>query len=305
MHGIARTTLDVPRLNQTEFSVVEHAYAERDVILYALGLGVGLNPVDEKQLAYVYEETRDGLRVLPTFAVTLAYPGHWIRDAAFGLDWRRAVHVEQSLHMHRPLPASGRVVARTRITRAVDKGEGKGLLLYSERTISDQASGAALADVRVVTLARGDGGRGGWHAPDNSTDDPAAPHAMPARNADAQMLVPTSQQGSLIYRLCADTNPLHVDPLVAAASGFARPIAHGLWTYGIAGYGLVELLCGGEPSRLVSLACRFRSPAFAGDTLCVQAWVDGHTASFRVTVPERGVTVLDHGRAEIAMAQAL
>jgi hypothetical protein len=29
-------------------------------------------------------------------------------------------------------------------------------------------------------------------------------------------------------------------------------------------------------------------------------WVDGSTVSFRSTVPERGVTVLDHGRAELA-----
>ena len=292
------------RLAGTEFPVSEHAYTERDAMLYALGLGLGLDPLDERQLAYVYEQARGGLKVLPAFAVTLAYPGHWIREAGFGLDWRRAVHVEQGLRIHRPLPRAGRVAARTRITRVVDKGEGKGLLLYSERRISDLDSGAVLADVSVVTLARGDGGRAGGASAAPHGETPA-PHALPVRPPDARMALPTSRQGSLIYRLCADANPLHADPQVAAAAGFERPIAHGLWTYGLAAYGLVELLCGGDPARLASLACRFRSPAFAGDALCVEAWTDGHVASFRATVPQRGVTVLDHGRAEIVAGGAL
>ena len=109
----------------------------------------------------------------------------------------------------------------------------------------------------------------------------------------------------MIYRLCADANPLHADPRVAAAAGFERPIAHGLWTYGIAGRGLVELMCDGDPRRLLSMHCRFRSPAFAGDAIRVETWLDGRIVSFRATVPGRDVTVLDHGCAEIADVAAL
>lgn len=313
MQQAVRSHAALPRLEGVEFPLVAHTYTERDAMLYALGLGLGLDPLDERQLAYVYEEARGGLKVVPAFAVTLAYPGHWVREAGFGLDWRRAVHVEQGLRLYRALPVAGRVCASTRITRAVDKGEGKGLLLYSERRICDQDSGAVLADVSVVTLARGDGGRAGGiggpsarHAKTHLQPvSSAAPHALPTRPADGRMLLPTSRQASLIYRLCADANPLHADPRVAAAAGFERPIAHGLWTYGLASYGLVELACGGEPSLLVALACRFRSPAFAGDTLCVEVWIEGRIALFRVTVPQRGVTVLDNGRAEIAAADAL
>lgn len=268
-------------------------------MLYALGLGLGMDPTDPAQLRYVYEECSGGLRVLPTLAVTLAYPGHWIRDAGWGLDWQRAVHVEQGLRMHRPLPSHGTVEACTRVTAVVDKGPGKGVLLYSERRIHDAASGEPLADVSVVTLARGDGGRGG--SPQEAA--PAqAPHALPQRPPDASLDFRTSPQGSLLYRLCADRNPLHADPAVARAAGHERPIAHGLWTFGIAGHGLVELACGGEPGRLAAMSCRFRSPAFAGDTLRIDTWRDGALVSFRVSAPQLGAVVLDHGRAELAAA---
>jgi acyl dehydratase len=44
---------------------------------------------------------------------------------------------------------------------------------------------------------------------------------------------------------------------------------------------------------------RFSSPVYPGETLRTEMWVDGPIVSFRTTVPERGVTVLNNGRAEI------
>ncbi|MDB5874526.1 MAG: MaoC-like dehydratase [Ramlibacter sp.] len=285
--------MNAARLLAKAFPVEEHHYTERDAILYALGLGIGLDPTDPRQLRYVYEQTEGGLQVLPTLAVTLAYPGHWARDPEFGLDWQNIVHVEQGLRLHNPIPPGGTVVAQTRITQVIDKGAGKGALIYSHRSISDKATGRSLADVSVVTLARGDGGQGG------TTALPAPPHPLPGRAPDATMDFQTSPQASLIYRLSADLNPLHADPAVAARAGYARPLAHGLWTFGVAGHCVIEMACAGDPRRLASLACRFSGPAYAGDTIRVESWVDGIVASFRATVPARGAAVLSHGRADI------
>ena len=41
-------------------------YDEKDVMLYALGVGMGRDPLDEKELPFVYEN--NGLKVVPTFA---------------------------------------------------------------------------------------------------------------------------------------------------------------------------------------------------------------------------------------------
>ena len=103
----------------------------------------------------------------------------------------------------------------------------------------------------------------------------------------------------MIYRLCADLNPLHADPAVAHAAGFDRPILHGLATYGVAGHAILKTCCDYDPARLKSLGLRFSSPVFPGETIRTEIWRDGGIVSFRSTVPARGVTVLNNGRAEI------
>ena len=45
---------------------------------------------------------------------------------------------------------------------------------------------------------------------------------------------------------------------------------------------------------------RFSSPVYPGDTIRTEMWLRGNVVAFRSTVPERGVTVLNNGRAEIA-----
>ena len=57
--------LDIDALNAWEFEDLEHSYTKRDTMLYALGLGFGEDPSEEKELAYVYE---DGLLAAPSMA---------------------------------------------------------------------------------------------------------------------------------------------------------------------------------------------------------------------------------------------
>src|SRR3546814_11378604 len=81
------------------FPEVEQAYGERETILYALGIGLGADPLDENQLRFVYEKD---LQALPTMATVLAYPGFWMRNPETGIDWVRIVHADIGFVLHRP-----------------------------------------------------------------------------------------------------------------------------------------------------------------------------------------------------------
>jgi acyl dehydratase len=265
-------------------------YKARDTILYALGLGVGDNPVDPGQLRFVYEK---GLRALPTMGVVLAHPGFWAGDPALGIDWVKMLHVGQGLTIHRPLPVEASVVARQRIVDVIDRGADKGALLYYERDVINAATGDHLATVRQTLLCRGNGGFGG---PAREVPDAAR---IPERAPDQIVERKTLPQTGLLYRLSGDLNPLHADPAVAAKAGFSRPILHGLATYGIAGYSLLNALCGGDPDRLREFDVRFTSPVFPGETIRTELWREGAVVLLRANVVERGNVVLDNGRAVI------
>ncbi|REE07397.1 acyl dehydratase [Paraburkholderia sp. BL27I4N3] len=280
--------IDYQRLLERRFEPIEHAYSRRDSILYALGIGLGADPLDPRQLAYVYEE---GLRALPTLPVILAYPGFWAKEPDTGIDWRRLVHAEQSFELHAPLAPEGRVIGHNRITSIFDKGAEKGALLTQQREIVDTASGALLATVSQVSLLRGDGGFGG---PRNGA--PPAPHVVPERQPDASCDLPTLPQAALIYRLSGDTNPLHVDPTVAQGAGFTRPILHGLCTMGVACHAAMRALFDYNASCIRSMRVRFTAPVLPGDTLRTELWQDGDIVSFRTIALERRVTVLSAGR---------
>src|SRR5260370_10544529 len=51
------------------------AYSDREVMLYAYGIGMGADPMDEKELAFVNEAvaTPRALKVVPTFASVAAW----------------------------------------------------------------------------------------------------------------------------------------------------------------------------------------------------------------------------------------
>jgi acyl dehydratase len=283
--------IDRDKLLAWPFEEVEQRYDERDTILYALGIGLGADPTDPRQLRFVYEEE---LQVLPSMGVILGYPGFWLRDPRTGADWRRLLHGEQSIDVLKPLPAAGTVLGTTRVLDVIDKGPDRGALLFSERLVRDKASGALLCRLHATTVLRGDGGFGGPAGP------VPAPHVIPDRPADDICALATLPQAALLYRLSGDRNPLHADPVLAAKAGFARPILHGLCTFGIAGHALLRTLCDYRPERLMSLKGRFTAPVFPGETIMTEMWRDGPVISFRASVKERGKVVLDHGKATIA-----
>jgi acyl dehydratase len=275
---------------------VQHSYTARDTILYAMGVGFGADPLDARELRYVYEKE---LAAVPTMAAVLASPGFWMRDRKeLGIDFLKLVHGEQGVTIHAPLPVAGTLVGESRVTRIVDKGEGRGAVLHVEKTLRDEASGTHHATVEMVLFLRGDGGFGKDGGGDEAA--PAAP-AVPDGPPDVSIELPTRADAAVLYRLSGDTNPLHIDPAVAAKAGFDRPILHGLATYGHACRGILAQFCGHDASRLGSIRARLTSPVYPGETLVLDAWKLGRgELAFRAAVKERGVQVLANGRAAIA-----
>lgn len=278
------------------FPPIEHAYSLRDTQLYALGVGLGADPLDAGQLRYVYEG-RDGtsLRALPTMANVLAYPGFWAREPDTGITWQKILHAEQEILIHAPLPASGRVTGTTRITGLWDKGENKGAFLQQTRKIADADTGRLLATVVQLSLLRGDGGFG----ESGSTQPLPAPHAMPDGQPDHVCELTTPMQLALIYRLSGDLNPLHADPSVASAAGFTRPILHGMALMGVAAHAVLRTVLAYDDTRFAGMRVRFTAPAWPGDTLRTEMWVRGDTVSLRVTAVERNVVVLTNARVDL------
>lgn len=285
--------IDYNPLMERRFAPVEHRYNRRDTILYALGIGLGFDPVDPRQLTFVYEAN---LMVMPSMAAILGYPGFWAKEPDAGIDWRRVVHVSQSIVLHRPLAPEGRITAHNRISALYDRGRANGAVLCQERTVADAASGEQLAAVQQVNLLRGDGGFGGPPAPHGH------PHQIPAREPDAVCNLPTLPQAALIYRLSGDTNPLHADPAIALAAGYSRPILHGLCTMGVACHAAIRSFLEYEPARIRSMYVRFSAPVIPGDTIRNELWLDGDVISFRSFALERGVMVLNAGRIDLAAA---
>ncbi|WP_219461952.1 FAS1-like dehydratase domain-containing protein, partial [Nonomuraea rhizosphaerae] len=92
----------------------ERAWTAKDTMLYALGVGSGL---EELEFA-----TEKGQRVLPTFAVLAAQSPAGRRLGDY--DPALLVHAEQAFELHRELPVAGKVRTTSKVTGIYDKGSG-------------------------------------------------------------------------------------------------------------------------------------------------------------------------------------
>ena len=288
-------SLNYKKILNWRFEDILQNYTERDSIVYALSLGLGFNPTDPGELKFVYEK---GLQTFPTMAVVMGHPGPWMTNPDTGIDFVKVLHGEQHLEIHKPLPTEGSVIGRTSVSEVVDKGADKGALIITERKLYEENSGDLLNTQISVVFARGNGGFGG-----PVTSGPT-PHALPDREPDAVVDIPTSTQAALLYRLNGDYNPLHADPKLAEKAGFKAPILHGLASYGIAARAVLKAFDIEEASRLKSIGLRFSAPVYPGETIRTDIWKDGHNVSFRSRVVERDVLVLNNGQAVIGLDDA-
>lgn len=216
-------------------------------------------------------------------------------DPRTGIDWKKLLHGEQRLRLHKPLAAEGEVVSQMTVEGLYDRGKDKGAVLLLKRELREAATNELLATAGMTAMLMGDGGFGG------SAEGLPKAHRVPERVPDVSVRMPTRADQALIYRLSGDYNPLHIDPEVALHAGFERPILHGLCSYAIAGRAILREFCKNEPARLKQLDVRFSSPVYPGETLTVDIWHEGGgQAAFRGRIAERGITALNNGLARFA-----
>lgn len=237
-------------------------WTDRDTLLYALGVGAGLD-----DLAFTTENSHDiPQQVLPTYAV-ICCPAFGAAGLVGSFNWAMLLHGSQSIRLHAPLPPAGKLSVVTEVADIQDKGEGKNAILVLRGRGTDPGSEQLIAETLTTLVIRGEGGFGG-----SPGQRPIAPE-FPDREPDARIPLPTREDQALIYRLSGDRNPLHSDPWFARElAGFPKPILHGLCSYGVAGRALVAELGGGTAANVTSIASRFTSPVFPGETLTTLIW---------------------------------
>jgi len=265
------------------------SYSDRETMLYALGIGMGRDPLNTDELPFVYE---NGLKAIPTMTTVIG----WGRAATLGrsgINYMMVVHGEQRLTMHKPLPAIADVVFDERVTGVFDKGP-KGAIILLEREMRDQKSNDKLCTATATIVARGDGGFGG------PSEGAPEPHVLPTRAPDLVHEGDTRPDQAFLYALSGDRNPLHRDPSFAKMAGFPRPILHGLCTYGTACRSVLSTVCKYDPAKITGFDARFSAPVFPGETIITEMWVDGPVVSFRSKLKERDVVVLNNGKCTIA-----
>lgn len=269
-------------------------YGDKDVMLYALGIGMGSDPLDERELGFVTEKA---LKVVPTAVTVLASASGRPRGEPLPVpeghrpskpNFLMLVHGEQKVELHRPLPASGTFTIEGRTIGAYDKGAEKGAVLVRQSVWRDEG-GEPVVTLTSSSFCRGDGGFGG---PSDGAPEPAE---VPQRAPDQSLNFQTRPDQALLYRLNGDRNPLHSDPESARRSGFPRPILHGLCTYGITCRAILEGITDFDPDRILSHQARFSAPVFPGETITVDLWREGQSIFFEAQVATRNVKVIKNG----------
>lgn len=259
-------------------------YTERDVMLYALGVGATAD-----ELSFVYEKN---LQTLPTFGVIPAFPSLGGIGKYMEFNPMMLLHGEQSITLNGPIPTSGKLTTGGRITGIYDKGSGA---LVSISVDTKDESGNVLFTNTSSIFLRGEGGFGGERGPSASKKN-----LPPEREPDHTVEYKTSTDQAAIYRLSGDRNPLHIDPEFAKLGGFDKPIIHGLCTFGYVGRAVLQAVCDGDPAKLKSFEVRFSGVAFPGETIVTQMWNDSDgKVLIQATTAERGEPVISNASATI------
>jgi 3-hydroxyacyl-CoA dehydrogenase/3a,7a,12a-trihydroxy-5b-cholest-24-enoyl-CoA hydratase len=284
--------IDPKQVLGAKLDAVESSYNEDKLILYALGIGVGIgvSQVDqERVLQYTYE---NGLKAMPTYGVIPMFSavGSLFNVPGLSFNPMMLLHGEQYTEiLEPPLPLSADIVTEGTISGIYDKG--KGALLTIDFITRDKKTKKALVKNVMGAFIRGEGGFGG------DAKSPEAGNAPPDRAPDVVVESPTHTHQALLYRLSGDKNPLHVDPMMAKMGGFDVPILHGLCTFGYLGRAVVETCAGNQPERFKSIQVRFSKPVFPGETIVSQLWKVSPTEIIcKARVKERDIDVITNAK---------
>jgi acyl dehydratase len=254
-------------------------YTERDVMLYALGIGA-------RELPFIFERE---LKVIPTFAVIPAFPALMGLSGGVEINPVMILHGEQSFRISKTIPTSGSLTTAGVVSGVYDKG--KGALVTIESTTKDGSGETVFTNTSGVFI-RGAGGFGGERGPE-------AGNAAPDRAPDKVVEDKTLDIQAAIYRLSGDRNPLHIDPAFAAMAGYDRPILHGLCSFGFAGRAVLSAFCDNDPARFTGFGVRFSGVVYPGDTITTEMWDEGDGKVIVQAKTQDGRVVISNAAAEV------
>jgi acyl dehydratase len=241
-------------------------YDQRDVLLYAVGIGCS-------ELRHSYEQ-HPQFAVFPTFAIRWGHVGLQLDPAALPPSpGPLLLDAERQLERLAPLPPRGPVQVRSRLLSVHPRPRGTAFAEVEAEVID--ASGRVCVRMVSGSFRRGVAAIGDIEPFQGAGISRSTKVTLPERAPDLELHTSIAANQALIYRLSGDYNPLHIDPAAAAFGGFDRPILHGLCTYGHCGRLLLQALGGGDADRFGSLRLRFSAPVYPGDELRLLAWHDG------------------------------
>jgi acyl dehydratase len=269
----------IPEALGIELPPMSFEYDDRDVMLYAVGVGAS-------ELDFVFERN---LKVLPTFAVIPGFPAMMGLAATVEINPVMLVHGEQRIKLHKPIPPKGKLTTAGKVTGVYDKG--KGALLVVEAETKDDKGEVLFANTAGV-FVRGAGDFGGERGPE-------AGNKAPERAPDKSVEMQTLPIQAMIYRLSGDRNPLHIDPAFAKMAGYDTPILHGLCTYGHVGRAVLSEYCDNDPARLTGLEVRFSRVVFPGDSITTEMWDEGGGRIVLQAKTQRGDVVISNAAATV------
>jgi multifunctional beta-oxidation protein len=168
--------------NATALSSTTYTYTEKEVILYALGVGA-----KRTDLSLVYEN-HDPFIVLPTFAVIPAFNAQMsvsFGDLVPNFNPMMLLHGEQYTQLMSPIPTSGKLVSTPRVIEVLDKGKAASVCLGI--TTTDSSTGKVIAENEFTIFIRGSGGFGGSKTT-SRTGAAVAENKPPARPADFMLV---------------------------------------------------------------------------------------------------------------------
>ncbi|MEE2672465.1 MAG: MaoC/PaaZ C-terminal domain-containing protein [Myxococcota bacterium] len=245
---------------------VEIMYDKRDVLLYAVGIGI-------RDLGFAYEG-HPGFAVFPTFPIRWGGAGAPIdRSLIPSSPGPLNIDAERYLEMIKPLPVEGAVNVRSRLIGVHPRGKGNGFV-ECESVVTDEAGDICIKMVNG-SFRRGVEGLGDIEPFEGAGQTYSQKLAVPEREPDVTISAHVPDNQAHLYRLSGDYNPLHIDPESAKFGGFDEPILHGLCTFGHCGQLLLAALCNNDAKRFRKIKLRFSSPVFPDDTLEILAWNQG------------------------------
>jgi acyl dehydratase len=243
--------------------VREHTF--RDLELFALGCGAGIDGQDDLIYLNEHDERAPTLKVLPMYGAMLIVDSAVTRTIDYGYNYAGSLHWGFDIRFHQPIvELSDRLETHVRLEGLYDRGEGRGLLAQHIGETRG-SNGELLFTNESWDCLIYDGGWGGPKPPKDIVE-------MPDREPDARIVETIPFNQALIYRLSGDFHPQHIDWDYAAQNGEPRPILHAISYAGVVMRHFIKTFIPGEPERLTRFKTRITSPVHPGDTLATELW---------------------------------